>query len=98
MGGQTAEPAGSKHDTLLTWSMVEPFLRHVNESRQRYSVMAAAINACRASVSQQLGVAPHAVFFHAVMAWHVATGQRLTISADYGFETVLTGATELVHA
>ena len=86
------------HDALLTWGMVEPFLRHTNEWGQRYSVMAAAISACRASVSQQLGVAPHAVRFHAVMAWHVAPGKQLTISSHYGFETVLTGATEFLYA
>lgn len=79
------------HDVLLTWGMIEPFLRQTSAWGQRYSVMARALEACRSATSQQLGVAPHAVHFHIVMPWRVATGQQLTAFSAFDFESILTG-------
>ena len=76
--------------------MVKPFLRQRNTWGQHCSVMARAVEACQASVSQQLGVAAHAVRFHVVLPWHVATGESLTVTPTHSIEMALTGVAVLI--
>ena len=89
--GNGAKPATKMHDVLLTWAAIEPYLRETSAWGQRYSVIARAVDAYRAAWSQRLGVPPNAVCLHYVAPWQVASGQKLTLSADERYDTAVSG-------
>lgn len=93
--GDAPKQAAVTHDALMTWNMIQQFLRETTAWGQPYSTMATAVGMCQAALSQQLGVPQRAVCFHIAMPWHVASGEHLTASSQFGLQNLLSG--ELLH-